>query len=138
MNHRDNICTTATATDAMRRCARECRTASDARPVNPRDSFVAVRRHAASAFRNTADKLRSASLAARSGRNAGHRAPAKAACFVPCNYVEKNVMTNILKVGVAAAIIALGAGCTDLKPLQAEVDSLKSQVSKLSCDVDSG
>ena len=45
-------------------------------------------------------------------------------------------MTNILKVGVAAAVIALGAGCTDLKPLQAEVDSLKSQVSKLSGDLD--
>ena len=45
-------------------------------------------------------------------------------------------MTNILKVGVAAAVLALGAGCTDLKPLQAEVDSLKSQVSKLSGDVD--
>ena len=45
-------------------------------------------------------------------------------------------MTNILKVGVAAAVIALGAGCTDLKPLQAEVDSLKSQVSKLSSDFD--
>ena len=39
-------------------------------------------------------------------------------------------MSNILKVGVAAAVIALGAGCTDLKPLQAEVDSLKSQVAK--------
>ena len=45
-------------------------------------------------------------------------------------------MTNILKVGVAAAVIALGAGCTDLKPLQAEVDSLKSQVSRVSGDLD--
>ena len=44
-------------------------------------------------------------------------------------------MSNILKVGVAAAVIALGAGCTDLKPLQAEVDSLKSQVAKLSGDL---
>jgi hypothetical protein len=65
------------------------------------------------------------------------RASAEAACNVPCNLVEKNLMTNILKVGVAAAVIALGAGCTDLKPLQAEVDSLKSQVAKLSGDVDS-
>ena len=39
--------------------------------------------------------------------------------------LEKNLMTNILKVGIAAAVLALGAGCTDLKPLQAEVDSLK-------------
>ena len=45
-------------------------------------------------------------------------------------------MSNILKVGVAAAVIALGAGCTDLKPLQAEVDSLKSQVAKISGDLD--
>ena len=45
-------------------------------------------------------------------------------------------MTNILKVGVAAAVLALGAGCTDLKPLQAEVDSLKSQVARLSGDMD--
>ena len=45
-------------------------------------------------------------------------------------------MSNILKVGVAAAVLALGAGCTDLKPLQAEVDSLKTQVAKLQGDVD--
>lgn len=64
------------------------------------------------------------------------RTSAKAGCNVPCNLVEKKLMTNILKVGVAAAVIALGAGCTDLKPLQAEVDSLKSQVSKLSGDLD--
>jgi outer membrane murein-binding lipoprotein Lpp len=64
------------------------------------------------------------------------RASAQAACNVPCNLVEKNLMTKILKVGVAAAVLALGAGCTDLKPLQAEVDSLKSQVSKLSSDVE--
>ncbi len=49
--------------------------------------------------------------------------------------MENNLMTKILKVGIAAAVIALGAGCTDLKPLQAEVDSLKSQVSRLSGDV---
>src|SRR5688572_1309142 len=64
------------------------------------------------------------------------RASAEAACNVPCNLMEKNLMSNILKVGVAAAVIALGAGCTDLKPLQAEVDSLKSQVAKLSGDLD--
>jgi hypothetical protein len=72
--------------------------------------------------------------AERKGRR--RRASAQAACNVPCNLVEKNLMTNILKVGVAAAVIALGAGCTDLKPLQAEVDSLKSQVAKLSGDLD--
>ncbi len=63
------------------------------------------------------------------------RASAKAG-YVPCNLVEKKLMTNILKVGIAAAVVALGAGCTDLKPLQAEVDSLKSQVSRLSGDLD--
>ncbi|TAK54824.1 MAG: hypothetical protein EPO25_05785 [Gammaproteobacteria bacterium] len=51
--------------------------------------------------------------------------------------MENNLMTKILKVGIAAAVIALGAGCTDLKPLQAEVDSLKSQVSRLSGDLGS-
>ncbi|MBM5811599.1 MAG: hypothetical protein FJ191_06490 [Gammaproteobacteria bacterium] len=54
--------------------------------------------------------------------------------FLP-TLMENNLMTKILKVGVAAAVIALGAGCTDLKPLQAEVDSLKSQVSRLSGDL---
>jgi hypothetical protein len=33
-----------------------------------------------------------------------------------------------VKLAAAAAVVGL-AGCTDLKPLQAEVDSLKSQVS---------
>jgi hypothetical protein len=63
--------------------------------------------------------------------------PRKAGCYVPCNiFLENNLMTNILKVGVAAAVLALGAGCQDLKPMQADIDSLKSQVSKLSGDVD--
>jgi hypothetical protein len=64
------------------------------------------------------------------------RASAQAVCNVLRNLVEKNLMTNILKVGVAAAVLALGVGCTDLKPLQAEVDSLKSQVARLSGDMD--
>jgi murein lipoprotein len=88
------------------------------------------------AFTACADKLRSGTSRAQR-KDTRRRASAKAACNVPCNLVEKKLMTNILKVGVAAAVIALGAGCTDLKPLQAEVDSLKSQVSKLSGDLDS-
>jgi ubiquinone biosynthesis protein UbiJ len=35
----------------------------------------------------------------------------------------------------ALAALAVMAGCTDLKPLQAQVDDLKSQVGKLSSDV---
>jgi ubiquinone biosynthesis protein UbiJ len=34
----------------------------------------------------------------------------------------------------ALAALAVMAGCTDLKPLQAQVDDLKSQVGKLSSD----
>jgi len=40
----------------------------------------------------------------------------------------------IVKLAAAAAVVGL-AGCTDLKPLQAEVDTLKTQVSKLQSDV---
>jgi outer membrane murein-binding lipoprotein Lpp len=39
-----------------------------------------------------------------------------------------------IKIAAVAAVIAL-AGCTDLKPLQAQVDDLKTQVGKLSSDV---
>jgi hypothetical protein len=88
------------------------------------------------AFTGTPDTLRSALSAARTGRNTRRRASAKAGCYVPCNLVEKKLMTNILKVGVAAAVLALGAGCQDLKPMQADIDSLKSQVSRLSGDLD--
>ena len=35
----------------------------------------------------------------------------------------------------AVAVVAALAGCTDLKPLQAQVDDLKSQVGKLSSDL---
>ncbi len=35
----------------------------------------------------------------------------------------------------ALAALAVMAGCTDLKPLQAQVDDLKSQVGKLSSDI---
>ena len=44
-------------------------------------------------------------------------------------------MSKIVKVALASAVVALGAGCTDLKPLQAEVDALKSQVAALQGDV---
>jgi outer membrane murein-binding lipoprotein Lpp len=40
----------------------------------------------------------------------------------------------VLKLAPFAALIAL-AGCADIKPLQADIDSLKSQVSKLQTDV---
>jgi outer membrane murein-binding lipoprotein Lpp len=40
-------------------------------------------------------------------------------------------MNKMLTVG-AAALCVFAAGCTDLKPLQSQVDDLKSQVSKLS------
>ena len=42
--------------------------------------------------------------------------------------------TMIVKAAAVAVVFAL-AGCTDLKPLQAQVDDLKSQVSKLQSDV---
>ncbi|MBS1201190.1 MAG: hypothetical protein H6R27_1868 [Proteobacteria bacterium] len=45
-------------------------------------------------------------------------------------------MSNILKVGVAAAVLALGAGCTDLKPLEAEVNGLKNTVAKQQAEID--
>jgi hypothetical protein len=40
----------------------------------------------------------------------------------------------ILKVAAAAAVVTL-AGCTDLKPLQAQVDDLKSQVGRLQSEL---
>lgn len=40
----------------------------------------------------------------------------------------------IVKLAAAAAVVAL-AGCTDLKPLQAEIDSLKSQAGTLQSDL---
>jgi outer membrane murein-binding lipoprotein Lpp len=42
--------------------------------------------------------------------------------------------TLFVKVAAVAAVAAL-AGCTDLKPLQAQVDSLKSEVSSLQSQV---
>jgi cell division septum initiation protein DivIVA len=42
----------------------------------------------------------------------------------------------VLKVAAVAVVIGL-VGCTDLKPLQAEVADLKSQVGKLQSDVQS-
>ena len=41
----------------------------------------------------------------------------------------------IVKIAAVAAVVGL-AGCTDLKPLQAEVDSLKSQVAAMKGDTD--
>src|ERR1700732_2267041 len=41
-------------------------------------------------------------------------------------------LTTTLKVSLAAACVIAFSGCTDLKPIQAQLDDLKSQVSKLS------
>jgi hypothetical protein len=97
---------------------------------------VAARRHSPNVLSPTALMRYDPHRHRADRKDRRRRASAQAACNVLCNLVEKNLMTNILKVGVAAAVLALGAGCTDLKPLQAEVDSLKSQVSKLSGDID--
>src|ERR1700690_4255380 len=43
-------------------------------------------------------------------------------------------LTSPLKVSLAAACVIAFAGCTDLKPIQAQIDDLKSQVSKLQGD----
>ena len=42
--------------------------------------------------------------------------------------------TMLVKAAAVAVVVAL-AGCTDLKPLQGQVDDLKSQVSKLQSEV---
>ena len=42
--------------------------------------------------------------------------------------------STILKTSAAAVCIIAFAGCTDLKPIQAQIDDLKSQVSKLHND----
>ncbi len=44
-------------------------------------------------------------------------------------------LTTTLKASVAAACVLAFAGCTDLKPIQAQIDDLKSQVAKLQGDV---
>jgi hypothetical protein len=43
-------------------------------------------------------------------------------------------LTTSLKASIAAACVIAFAGCTDLKPIQAQIDDLKSQVSKLQGD----
>ncbi len=43
-------------------------------------------------------------------------------------------LNTTLKATAAAACVLAFAGCTDLKPIQAQVDDLKSQVSKLQSD----
>jgi outer membrane murein-binding lipoprotein Lpp len=42
---------------------------------------------------------------------------------------------TVVKVAAAVAVVAGMAGCVDTKPLQADIDSLKSQVAKLQADV---
>ena len=46
-------------------------------------------------------------------------------------------MTRILTFGAVALCLASATGCTDLKPLQAQVDELTQQVARLSSDQDS-
>ncbi len=46
----------------------------------------------------------------------------------------QTMKSTMIKIATVAAFVAL-AGCTDLKPLQADIDSLKSQVGTLSSDV---
>lgn len=41
-------------------------------------------------------------------------------------------MTKMLTAAAAALCIAFVTGCTDLKPLQTQIDDLKSQAGKLS------
>ena len=41
----------------------------------------------------------------------------------------------VVKVAAAAVVVAGLAGCQDLKPLQADIADLKSQVSKLQSDL---
>src|SRR5882724_1759743 len=43
-------------------------------------------------------------------------------------------LTTTLKASLAVACVVAFAGCTDLKPIQAQIDDLKSQVSKLQGD----
>ena len=58
------------------------------------------------------------------------------AVFIQCKSKGTDMNKSIVvKLAAAVAVVAL-AGCTDLKPLQADVDSLKQQVSKLQTDVE--
>src|SRR5450756_758475 len=55
----------------------------------------------------------------------------------PMNQPQGNIamtLSTTLKASFAAACVIAFAGCTDLKPIQAQVDDLKSQVNKLQGD----
>jgi len=43
-------------------------------------------------------------------------------------------LTTTLKASLAVACVVAFAGCTDLKPIQSQIDDLKSQVAKLTSD----
>ena len=45
-----------------------------------------------------------------------------------------NHRTPILMTGAAALCVFFASGCTDLKPIQAQLDDLKSQVNKLASE----
>jgi hypothetical protein len=44
-------------------------------------------------------------------------------------------MNHAIKLATIGALFVLAAGCTDLKPLQAQVDTLKTQVSSLQSEL---
>jgi murein lipoprotein len=54
-------------------------------------------------------------------------------CELTQGMTTMTLMTS-LKTSIAAACILAFTGCTDLKPIQAQIDDLKSQVSKLQTD----
>ena len=43
---------------------------------------------------------------------------------------------SVVTIAAAAAVVGL-AGCTDLKPIQAQIDDLKAQVAKVAADTSS-
>ena len=43
-------------------------------------------------------------------------------------------LTTTLKASLAVACVVAFAGCTDLKPIQSQIDDLKSQVARLQSD----
>jgi ABC-type molybdenum transport system ATPase subunit/photorepair protein PhrA len=47
---------------------------------------------------------------------------------------DLKMKSTVIKMAAVAAVVAL-VGCTDLKPMQAQVDDLKAQIGKVSSDV---
>jgi outer membrane murein-binding lipoprotein Lpp len=55
--------------------------------------------------------------------------------YVYCSMSTKGIWKMKSTIGIKIAAVAAFAGCTDLKPLQADIAGLKSQVGTLSSDV---